>query len=122
MTDTYMKITPLLLSSILFVIVIFIVEPAYIIRINTVPFENKQLIYMLGSLIVLVAFAATMVNVLGETVKSEYQIKYWLVLSRQEFFIWGCRFNEWKFVKRQLHFYCFSEEIQEIFLIYLTVS
>ena len=88
MTDTYMKLTPLLLSSILFVIVIFIVEPAYIIHINTVPFENKQLIYMLGSLIVLVAFTATMVNVLGETVKSEHQIKYWLVLSRQEFFIY----------------------------------
>ena len=88
MTDTYMKTVPLLLSSIFFIITIFYVEPVYIERINALPFKNKQLIFMLGSLIVLLAFGITMMNTMGEVMKREYQMQYWLVISKQEFFIY----------------------------------
>ncbi len=87
-SSLYAIIIPFLMSLIFSAIVIFCFEPIYINYIKNFTYFNVHLIYFMLGTIILFLYLLSMNIIFSEAIKLNYQLQYWLVLSKRELFLY----------------------------------
>ncbi len=122
MTNRYIKISLPILIFIFTVIVMFFIKPQYIKYVNESVSVNKQVVYIGGSILTLLGFMITLVNVFHEVIKKDLQIKNWLVLSKRQFYIYiFMKMIYWYYIYVMLMYLAIGELWQNIYFYVLTI-
>ena len=87
-TEVYMRISPLLLAGAVLLSVIMWIRPAYIRRVSGLMLFNQQAVYLFVTTAVFLAMCVSLFQVWDETVKSNFQMAYWLLLTEWEFYVY----------------------------------
>lgn len=106
-TDIYIKLIPLFLATIAWWAVIYLIEPKYVQRISQLSIPNIEVVYLCVSILMLLIFCIALVNVLDEAIRDNAQMMYWLVLSKEEYFIY--------IFMKKIHWYYFFVCVMNLF-------